>query len=255
MKFSLKHNALLGIALSLVCGVEAQAQLANQTGATTGSTSRGLPGAFGGPGVTGQSRIDYSGKDPSTAFNNGTTVSGGTAAGGTAAAGGLANQATGSQFGANGFSNATGTGATGGLGGGIGGGLGGGLGGFGRGGFGGLGGLGGLGGGGMGNTSASAKKMIRPIVRPDIEVERPSGATTATNAQLRLTRIQMPKRLKGVISSVEGDYVVLRGQVATESDKRMVERLVKLEPGIDSVRNEVTVLTNPVESIPAKSIR
>ena len=259
MKFSLKHNSLFGIAVSLVCSMGvAQAQLGNQTGTTTpatGSSNTKLPGSFGGLGVTGQSKIDFSGKDPSTAFNNGSAVSGATTGSGTTGTG-LAGQTTGSQFGATGFSNATGTGAIGTQGGGLGNAFGGGLGGgFGRGGFGGLGGLGGLGGGGMGNTAASAKKLIKPIIRPDIEVERPSASTTATNAQLRLTRIQMPKRLKSVVSSVDGDFVVLRGQVATESDKRMGERLVKLEPGIDSVRNEVTVLTSPAESIRAKPTR
>ena len=249
MKFSQKRNAVFGIAMSLACSAEvAQAQLGTQTG-TTAATSRNLPGSFGGLGVTGQSKIDLSGKDPSQAFNNGSAVSGGTTGSGTA--GGSGTQTTGSQFGVNAFSSATGTGVNGGLGNGLGNPLGGG---FGRGGFG-LGSLGALGGSSMGNTTANAKKMIRPIIRPDIEVERQSASTTATNAQLRLTRIQMPKRLQGVKSSVDGDTVVLRGQVATESDKRMVERLVKLEPGIDSVRNEVSVLTSPGESIQAKPSR
>jgi hypothetical protein len=251
MKSTFTRNACLGIALAIAgsTGV-AQAQLTGQTTPTTqttGNTSTKLPGSFGGPGVTGQSRIDYSGKDPSTAFNNGQSVSGstGTSTGGT----GLAGQAVGNQFGANAFSNATGTGA--GANGGLGNvGLGGG---FNRGGLGGLGGLGG--GGGMGNSTAAAKKLIRPIIRPDIEVVRENSTTIATNAAQRLTRIQMPKRLQGVRTSAEDGVVVLRGQVATESDKRMVERLVKLEPGIDSVRNEVIVLTNPVERIQAKPIR
>jgi osmotically-inducible protein OsmY len=97
--------------------------------------------------------------------------------------------------------------------------------------------------------------MIRPIIRPDVEVERESSSEIATNAKNRLTRIQMPKRLKGIEASVDGGTVVLRGQVANESDKRMVERLVMLEPGIDSVRNEVTVTTSPAERIQAKPSR
>jgi osmotically-inducible protein OsmY len=97
--------------------------------------------------------------------------------------------------------------------------------------------------------------MIRPIIRPDVEVERESNAEIANNAKKRLGRIQMPKRLKGVEAKVDGETVVLSGQVATESDKRMVERLVMLEPGIDSVRNEVTVKTSPAERIQAKPSR
>ena len=254
MKFSFVRNASFGIALSLVFSVQTtQAQL---TGAATGGTaaSTKLPGSFGGPGVTGSSRLELATSNP--IFSSGSSVSGSTSTtGATGATGATAlggQTATGNAFGANAFSNTTGgLGAAGGLGGGLGG-----LGGLGGGRVGGLGGLGGiggggLGGGGMGSTSAQAKKQIRPIVRPDIEIERVSAKTTATNAQQRLSRIQFPKKLRGVTSSVEGDTVVLRGEVATESDKKMVERLLKLEPGIDSVRNEVKVQSNSVERIQA----
>ncbi len=259
MKFSLVRNASFGIALSLVYSVETvQAQVAAGGAATT---SR-LPGSFGGPGVTGSSRLELTTTNP--IFSSGSSVSGSTSTSGTTgAAGGLGatalggQTATGNAFGANAFSNTGGLGATGGLGGGGLGGLGGGLGGRGIGGLGGLGGIGGggLGGGGLGNSSAQAKKQIRPIVKPDIEIERASSASIATNAQQRLTRLQLPKKLKGVTSSVEGETVVLRGQVATEADKRMVERLLKLEPGIDSVRNEVTVQASSLERIQARPNR
>ena len=79
--------------------------------------------------------------------------------------------------------------------------------------------------------------------------------TLATNAQKRLTRIPLPKKFQGVKTSFEGETIVLRGEVSTESQKRLVERLVKLEPGIDSVRNEVKVLTNPSERIEARPTR
>ena len=251
MKFSFVRNASFGIVLSLVFSVQTtQAQL---TGATAGgaAASTKLPGSFGGPGVTGSSRLELATSNP--IFSSGSSVSGSTSTtGATGATGATAlggQTQTGNAFGANAFSNTGGLGGVGGLGGGLGG-LGG-LGGGRVGGLGGLGGLGGggLGGGGMGSTSAQAKKQIRPIVKPDIEVERLSAKTTATNAQQRLSRIQFPKKLRGVTSSVEGDTVVLRGEVATESDRRMVERLLKLEPGIDSVRNEVKVQSNSVERI------
>ncbi len=274
MKFSFVRNASLGIAVSLVFSLDvAQAQLTGLGGLTqgaggiggatgaTGATGFGaaggaantkLPGSFGGLGTTGVSIYsrDLVTINPSTAFSNGSGVSGG-------ATGGIGGQtgSTTSPFGTNAFSAGTtgGLGATGGLGGGGlgGGGLGGGgLGGGRVGGLGGIGGLGGLG-GGAGNTSAQAKKQIRPIVKVDIEVERPSSTSMATGANSRLGRIPLPKKLQGVTSSVIGDVVVLRGQVATESDKRLVERLVKLEPGIDSVRNEVTVQNSSLERIQA----
>ncbi len=272
MKFSFQRNALFGIALSLVCSMQvAQAQLtgfggtpatgvggtAGIGGATTGiggapaatgaAVSNKLPGSFGGPGVTGQSRLELTTLNPSAAFSNGANASGATTAGQTT---------NGSAFGTSAFSNgaaAGATGATGGLGGSAIGGLGGRTGGLG--GLGGLGGFGGLSGGGAGNSSAQSKKMIRPIVKPDIDIIRESPETIATNAQLRLARIPLPKKFRSVVSSVEGATIVLRGQVATASEKRLVERLVKLEPGIDLVRNEVTVRTSSPERIEAQPIR
>lgn len=273
MKFSFQRNALFGIALSLVCSMQsAQAQLtgfggtpATGVGGTSGvggaatgiggapggaptgaAVSNKLPGSFGGPGVTGQSRLELTTLNPSAAFSNGANASGATTAGQTT---------NGSAFGTSAFSNGTAAGATGATGG-LGGSAIGGLGGFGgrTGGLGGLGGFGGLG-GGSGNSSAQAKKMIRPIVKPDIDVVRESPATIATNAQSRLARIPLPKKFRSVVSSVEGSTIVLRGQVATESEKRLVERLVKLEPGIDLVRNEVTVRTSSPERIEAQPIR
>jgi hypothetical protein len=41
--------------------------------------------------------------------------------------------------------------------------------------------------------------------------------------------------------SVEGGIAILRGEVASERDRALAERLILFEPGIDSVRNELTV--------------
>ena len=37
--------------------------------------------------------------------------------------------------------------------------------------------------------------------------------------------------------------MVLKGTVATEHDKRLIERMAKLEPGIDQVQNDLAVGT------------
>ena len=120
MKFSFVRNASFGIALSLVFSVQTtQAQL---TGAATGGTaaSTKLPGSFGGPGVTGSSRLELATSNP--IFSSGSSVSGSTSTtGATGATGATAlggQTATGNAFGANAFSNTTGgLGGAGGLGG------------------------------------------------------------------------------------------------------------------------------------------
>ncbi len=277
MKFSFSKLSLFGIA----CGFFSASPVAlaqvpgQQQGGTQGFGSTGIGGGTGGApggavggatnaskygfgapgsGATGAALVEYSNINAVKGFST-TTSTGGLNA--------LSNQ---NAFGANAFSNSA-TGAQGaqgginmnslgaGFGAGLGANFGGGLGGR----TGGLGGIGGLA-GGLGGQSASnqAKKKIRVSVSPDIELA-PSSISTQSNgapiASARLKRIPLPASLRGVNAFVEGDLVVLTGTVATESDKLKVERLVKLEPGLNSVRNEVVVQSTPPERIRARPNR
>ena len=277
MKFSITKLSLFGVACGFFSNSVALAQVPGQPqggtqgfGATTNGGATGAPGGavgggavggaskygFGAPGsgATGAALVEYSNINAVKGFST-TTSAGG--------AGALSNA---NAFGANAFSNAaTGVqGAQGGanmnsLGGGFGAGLGANLGGGFGGRAGGLGGIGGLG-GGLGGQSASnqAKKKIRVSVSPDIELARSSIATQSNGAPIalaRLKRIPLPASLRGVNASLEGDLVVLTGTVATEADKQKVERLVKLEPGLNSVRNDVVVQSTSLEKIQARPNR
>ncbi|XZE44755.1 BON domain-containing protein [Pirellulaceae bacterium SH467] len=232
-------------------------------GATGGAASQSrLPGAFGGLGVTGTPVLEYSRINAAAQFGipsqSGAPSGGaGGTGGGTTGFGGA--PAGGSPFGANAFGG--GTLGAGGLGGGIGG-LGGGLGGLGGGFGGGLGGLGGIGGlGGLGGSrnrnqlgggrNANGKGQIRAVVRPDIEFNQDARNTSFNTIPERMARLPLPERLRNISATVESGVVVLRGTALTESDKRMVEKLVMLEPGVTQVQNEVSVLTKPAETIEA----
>lgn len=70
-----------------------------------------------------------------------------------------------------------------------------------------------------------------------------SLATTRVSAafQTRLTKLPALQGIGQVQVSLEGDTVVLRGQVATEADRKLVADLASLEPGIAVVRNELAV--------------
>jgi hypothetical protein len=154
-----------------------------------------------------------------------------------------------------------GTSGAGGIGGGIGGGFGGGLGGFGGGlgglgglggfggGLGGLGGLGGFGGGlnnrnrmgaGVGQNGQGAKP-VRAVAVPDFEIKTSQLPNVAAQVQTRLAKFPLPEKFRGVSAVYDKGEVVLRGVVSTEADKRLVGRIMKLEPGVDSIRNEITV--------------
>lgn len=234
-------------------------------GAVGGAASQNrLPGAFGGLGVTGTPVLEYSRINAAAQFGipSQSGAAGGGLGGGMAGFGG--NVAAGSPFGANAFGGGAGgvSGGIGGLGGGLGG-LGGGIGGLG-GGLGGLGGIGGLGGlGGSrtnrdqlgGGRNASGKGQIRAVVRPDIDFNQGARNASFNTIPERMSRLPLPERLRNISATVESGVVVLRGSVPTESDKRMVEKLVMLEPGVTQVQNEVSVRTKPAESIEARPTR
>lgn len=278
MKFSITTLSLFGIACGFFSSSVALAQVPGQPqggtqgfGSTAIGGATGVPGGaigganatskygFGAPGsgATGAALVDYSNTNAVKGFSTTTSAGGQNATNAPSAFGANAfsNAATGVQGAQGGFNmNSVGAGVGAGLGANLGGGFGG-LGGR----AGGLGGIGGLG-GGLGGQSASnqAKKKIRVSVTPDIELA-PSSISTQSNgapiALARLKRIPLPASLRGVNASLEGDMVVLTGIVATESDKRKVERLVKLEPGLNSVRNDVVVQSTSLEKIQARPNR
>ncbi|WP_161604692.1 BON domain-containing protein [Roseiconus nitratireducens] len=131
----------------------------------------------------------------------------------------------------------------GGLGGAFGGGaLGGG--GLGRGGFGGgLGGLGGLFGalGGAGQGTSTQPPAIRVRLRSAVEVQPLVPTTVRRTAVRRLVAVPGRAGLENVNVSMDGRTAVLTGVVGTAKDRRMSELLLRLEPGISRVDNQLVV--------------
>lgn len=205
-------------------------------GTAGGNRQNAAPGAFGGPGVTGVALVDYSNVRAGSVFGASRVGLDGAAVGVSGGTGG------GSAFGANAFGGTAtgGTGAFGGLGG-LGG-LGGGFGGLG----GGLGGLGAL--GGLNNrnrnqlgNNARPQNQIRAIAIPDVELSEARASEVTAIYSNRLRNYPFPNKLKGVSISAESGVVKLSGVVATVADKKLAERMLLLEPGVDSVVNEIEV--------------
>jgi hypothetical protein len=71
----------------------------------------------------------------------------------------------------------------------------------------------------------------------------PPAVTTATTAAVaqRLTQLPGLSLADNPQVLLEGRTAVVRGTAASEQDREMVSRLLLLEPGISSVRNEMTV--------------
>jgi len=139
---------------------------------------------------------------------------------------------------------------------------------MGMGGTGGFGGMGGFGGGfggmggfnrnnmfGMNNRMGGANQrrvQVRTQLRADFAYAPIAPSRATTNLQARMDRtVRLRTASPLTVALDEQGVVVLRGQVATEDDRQLAVRLAKLEPGVETVRDELTVLaaeaspTNP----------
>lgn len=116
----------------------------------------------------------------------------------------------------------------------------GGLGGLG-GGLGGFGGLGNLFGGLNTGTQESTRPPIRTRLRSAINVDPMPVAKVQSNALGRFRSLSARPALRGVNVSMQGRTAVLSGVVASDSDRRMGELLLRLEPGVSSVDNQLVV--------------
>jgi hypothetical protein len=98
---------------------------------------------------------------------------------------------------------------------------------------------------------ATMEENVRPPVRIRLEVgftaPQPAPSVIATNVRARLARLAVDHSLGQPQVAMEGGTVVLRGTAETESQRRVLERLIAMEPGVLGVRNEMIVVSPPIE--------
>ena len=118
----------------------------------------------------------------------------------------------------------------------------GGFGGFGGGGFGGgLGGLFGAGQNGFNNNNQATTPSIRTRMRSAVRVAPMPQQRVQSNANQRFVKMSRRQGMSRVSVNVVGRTAVLRGAVGTQRDRRMSELLMRLEPGVTTVKNELVV--------------
>ncbi len=84
--------------------------------------------------------------------------------------------------------------------------------------------------------------QVRPRQKVAFEYNAKATETVAATASVRMDRITLKNpSLKGVAVAVQDNQIVLRGKVKTPEQARLAENLVRLEPGVRSVRNELEV--------------
>ena len=112
---------------------------------------------------------------------------------------------------------------------------------------GGLGGFGGVGGFGRlfdsiapGSTEA-AQPIIRTRLRSAIQVRPRAPEQVGLTATRRFQSLPRRPELRGVSVRMQGRTAIIQGRVGNQSDRRMSELLMRLEPGVSNVENRVVV--------------
>ncbi|MEC7564628.1 MAG: hypothetical protein VX738_02995 [Planctomycetota bacterium] len=117
-----------------------------------------------------------------------------------------------------------------------------GMGGMGMGmGMGGMGGFGRMGGFGNMNQNNQTQNTLRFPYVISFKTQPLIVANVQARAELRLTKLPGLSKYNRVAVVMDGTSATLRGDVVSERDKRFVEKLVLLEPGIEDVTNELAV--------------
>ncbi|TWU41207.1 BON domain protein [Novipirellula aureliae] len=110
------------------------------------------------------------------------------------------------------------------------------------GGMGGMGGFSSMFGNQTGQTGSSTPPVIRTRLRSAIEVPPRPQWQTEQSATALIRSLPSGKRMPGVQVRVEGRTAVIAGTVSSQHDRRMSELLMRLEPGVRNVDNQIEVL-------------
>jgi hypothetical protein len=106
-------------------------------------------------------------------------------------------------------------------------------------------GLGGLAGRAAVNTNAgNITNYGSPITfTVDVRFAAPPIQSPQLQADLQGLIVRTPflKQPNGVRIEVSGSTVILRGRVADDDERRLIEGMVRMEPGVREVRNELTI--------------
>jgi hypothetical protein len=102
--------------------------------------------------------------------------------------------------------------------------------------------------GAAGTTYGVITQAESPITYAlEVRFAAPPIATPRVQAELQdlINRTSQLRQPATVQVEVVGSTVILRGRVADDEERRLVEGMVRLEPGVHEVRNEIEVASGP----------
>jgi len=106
---------------------------------------------------------------------------------------------------------------------------------------------------GQGNPYGNGRNSVSIRTALTVSIDLPSTSSRPVSSSLAQRLTDLPAIHWRSPSQVElqGRTAILRGVVATEHDRDLAERVVRLEPSVDQVQNQLVVAsnsTNPVKS-------
>ena len=104
--------------------------------------------------------------------------------------------------------------------------------------------------GGQGSTQQNAAASIRTTFRAAFNYPQSNPNTLSTTLTRRLATIPALQSQTPIRVELQGRTAILRGVAATEHDRGLAEQMLRLEPGIEEVKNEVAV-ASPIPPEPA----
>lgn len=93
----------------------------------------------------------------------------------------------------------------------------------------------------QGAGGAGQQRSIRPRLVVSFTPPRPSTEKVTTTLSTRFQKLSDRAGFENVTVEAEGNRVILRGEVASTETSRLAGMLARLEPGVRSVTNELTV--------------
>ncbi len=114
---------------------------------------------------------------------------------------------------------------------------------------GGLGGIGGIGGFGGRNRNfnqtgqqgqANTRRAVKATFKPDLEFQEARMELRSSQIQTRLERLPLAEKYRNIQVKLDGRTAILVGTVNSINDARFIERIVRLEPGVDNIVNELS---------------
>lgn len=99
------------------------------------------------------------------------------------------------------------------------------------------------------------RQMYYPRLRVNFDYAQPTGVHVSERAQYQLQRTETLNLRSPIAVSVEDGTATLRGTVASAHDREMAELMMRFEPGISSVKNELEVQSPSPQTPPEPSSR